>query len=187
MDFSNSYLAFPTKTNVAKTSKKNGSHSQLLGMTITDEMVIDYCSCGFCTKMETNQECVCCVDVMKSKTQYAKNWKNVMNKENYKGCIAKSHFIQEMIHNKTALNTFANVDSYHLKQKCLASGRIYFDEYLSPDENSRFRFISYRCISFSVHDALKVRVELPSCVVNEIRSLYPSEFYSGFSSLCSEE
>uniref|UniRef100_A0AC35EQH6 Uncharacterized protein n=1 Tax=Panagrolaimus sp. PS1159 TaxID=55785 RepID=A0AC35EQH6_9BILA len=178
------YAFFPSKNQLRTAFTPPASnYCELLGFDLeADRTTVNYCECEQCPLMPTVKESICCFDLLKASTKWAKNWTNFIGETDE--CFSNHKKIIKVITDIEQLDNFIQFDKLRLKEKARYTRSIYIDEYDVAEENDKYRFACYRMITTMVHDSLGIgkRVQLPACIVTSIRNIYPTqtETYKGY-------
>uniref|UniRef100_A0A914P7U2 Uncharacterized protein n=1 Tax=Panagrolaimus davidi TaxID=227884 RepID=A0A914P7U2_9BILA len=187
----NPYAFFPRKNQLLKSvALPPTNYCELLGRDLeADRISVNYCECEQCPLMPTVKESVCCFDLLKASTKWAKNWTNFIGETDE--CFTNHKKIIKAITDVEQLDNFIQFDKLRLKEKARYTRSIYIDEYDVAEENDKYRFACYRMITMMIHDNLGIgkRVQLPACIVTSVRNIYPTEteVYKGFEEFCSAD
>ncbi|KAM7314871.1 P2X purinoceptor 7 [Ixodes scapularis] len=119
------------------------------------------CSCGHCVVMPTTRECLCCQEVSQV-TAKAGN-KCITRHKDFFGAI---------------LNPVVLQIAYGMRAMELHDGELLRQR----TAHKKYRYVAYRQFSRWIWQRLGKgnRKVLPSCVIQAIRTAYPSEVYRGF-------
>ena len=127
---------------------------------------LEWCSCSKCSSMESSAECRCCKEFADLLGEKLTN----------NTCITENEYFELVFLQKPVLET-AYMQNRHYNKK--------YSNMVSIS-NKSYRFTGYRQYTAWVHYFERLghwrRVVIPSCVVNKIRSNFPSEdgTYTGF-------
>ncbi|XP_060576054.1 P2X purinoceptor 7-like [Ruditapes philippinarum] len=127
----------------------------------------NWCECENCRAMDTDKESICCneIDSVKLKIeQYKEETATELS------CITRHPGFQSVC-----------LDRYVLETAYYQYRQLYGE--VEHTNNERQRYVAYRQLARWCWGYLgkEVRVVLPSCAVNLIRSTFPSDVYKGFS------
>ncbi|XP_061195130.1 uncharacterized protein LOC133203348 [Saccostrea echinata] len=122
----------------------------------------DWCTCGFCVHMPTPRESVCCCEIDRVNSK-----KDSFDKK--LSCITEHPGFSSV-----CLDVYVLETAYY-------QYRAQYGE-LQTSSEERNRYTAYRQLVRWCWGCLgrNVRVPLPACAVQEIRSSFPSEGYTGF-------
>ncbi|XP_046548600.1 P2X purinoceptor 7-like [Haliotis rubra] len=143
---------------------ENGDQSCSSRLQEEDRLVSTYwCSCDTCETQPTIEECCCCHEQAAVREKMEEH-------EDQISCITDHPGFEQVCLSVYALQTAY----YHYRQE-YGRGEI-------QDIHKKYRYTAYRqfvrwCWQFL---GRKVRVVIPSCIVNKIRGRFPSPEYAGF-------
>jgi len=130
-------------------------------------VVCPRCECGICQPMPTAHESVCCAEI-------SQVWQKVEDQrpEIQMSCITEHPGFQSNCLDVWVLETAY----YAFRQQYGADNRT---------AHEKFRYVAYRQLVRWCWGYLgkHVRVALPSCAVNKIRSTFPADFGSSYTGL----
>ncbi len=136
-----------------------------------ERSVEEWCSCGHCSRMATEDECVCCGESHIIRSSRGED----------KTCIVDVRLFKELVLNKEGLQFGRYMYSLQIEDE---KKRKRYQEAVLTNKN--LRFLAYKqFINMLSADQLdrRIRYILPACVVSAVRDSFPNEDgvpYSGF-------
>jgi hypothetical protein len=146
-----------------KSRKEKRNNSDYLGRAMRS----DWCECGECEAMPTDQECVCC-----------HNGETISKVRGSAFCITDHASFEA---------TVLNIDTLHAARSALLTYVMSGSAHLKEDSNRTWRFFAYKQFIYWVNSWASLgknnRKVIPACVVLAIRRRFPEAdgVYVGFS------
>ncbi|XP_071941818.1 uncharacterized protein [Antedon mediterranea] len=174
----------PTEIERRRKEKNNSAVAPLPTALVSRLNDSFWCTCGFCTPMATEDECVCCNEVQQtlSLLERERPTTTPMEKDDdlLLRCIT-SHCDLEAHLNTSVLTTFFRSHRHNWKQFPKPRGLH------GQLNNEQYRLVAYRVVLQWILQGEKLgyknRMVLPACLVKKIREKFPSPdgTYKGFS------